>query len=98
MPSRPRTPPPKPPAQDNLKTKEERLRETITILKKLQEVGIPDTDPGYVETKEKLSTWVKDGEATQYTIVFARYSRRGTLVLPRRAGVAASFLLKTIAP
>ncbi len=98
MTSRPRTPPPKPPAQDNLKPKEERLRETITILKKLQEVGIPETDPGYVEAKEKLSTWVQGGEAAQYTIVFARHSRKGILVLPRKAGVAASFLLKAIAP
>jgi hypothetical protein len=94
---RPKTPPPKPKLQPFGKPKEERLRETITLLKKLQEVGISETDEGYLDAKAKLTAWVADGEAAQYTIVFARYSRRGELVLPRRAGVAASFTLKAIA-
>jgi hypothetical protein len=96
---RPKTPPPSsPPKKPQEKPKEERLRETITILKKLQEVGISETDEGYLDAKAKLTAWVQDGEPAQHSIVFARYSRRGELVLPRRAGVAASFTLKAINP
>lgn len=86
-----------PPAAGPEKPKAERLQETITILKKLQEIGIPETDPGYMEAKAALSSWVQTGESANHTILFARHSRRGTLVLPRRAGVAASFLLKVVA-
>jgi hypothetical protein len=86
-----------PPSAPTEKPKAERLQETITLLKKLQEVGIPETDPGYVEAKAALTSWVQTGESAQHTILFARFSKRGTLVLPRRAGVAASFLLKAIA-
>ncbi len=78
------------------KPKEERLQETITILKKLQEVGIPETDEGYLDAKAKLSTWVQNGEVAKHTITFARHSRRGVLILPRKAGVAASLTLKAI--
>jgi hypothetical protein len=86
-----------PPAASPEKPKAERLQETITILKKLQDIGIPETDPGYVEAKVALTSWVQTGESASHTILFARFSKRGTLVLPRRAGVAASFLLKAVA-
>jgi hypothetical protein len=78
------------------KPKAERLQETITILKKLQEVGIPETDQGYVDAKAKLSAWVQTGEAAKHIVTFPLVSRRGELILPKRAGVAASLLLKTV--
>ena len=78
------------------KPKEDRLKETVTILKKLQEVGIADTDPGYLEVKGKMSEWVKSGEAGSYRIDFHRHGRRGELVLPRRADSAASLNLKNV--
>jgi hypothetical protein len=78
------------------KPKEERVRETITILKKLQEVGIADTDPGYVDIKARMSEWVKTGEASAATVEFPRHGRRGELVLPRRADRAATLSLKVV--
>ncbi len=78
------------------KPKEDRLKETVTILKKLQEVGIADTDPGYLDVKGKMSDWVKSGEAASYKIDFHRHGRRGELVLPRRADRAASLNLKAV--
>ncbi len=79
-------PPPKP--------KEDRLKETITILKKLQEVGIAETDPGYTESKRLMSEWVREGAAATHRIEFPRHGRYAELVLPWRADRAASLLLK----
>ena len=83
-----------PPPPD--KTKEERVRETVTILKKLQEVGIADSDPGYKQVKELMTAWVATGEAASHTIDFYRAGRRGELVLPRRADRAAGLALKVL--
>lgn len=76
------------------KSKEDRLKETITILKKLQEVGIPDTEPGYAEAKRLMSEWVREGAAATHIVEFPRYGRRAELVLPARADRAASMNLK----
>jgi hypothetical protein len=76
------------------KAKEERLKETITILKKLQEVGIADTDPGYTESKRLMSKWIHDGEAATHRVEFPRHGRTAELVLPWRADRAASLHLK----
>ena len=76
------------------KSKEDRVKETITILKKLKELGIAETEPGYVLTKQHMSKWVHDGEAASYSVEFPRYGRRAELVLPRRADRAASLALK----
>jgi hypothetical protein len=76
------------------KPKEDRLRETLTILQKLREIGIPDSDPGYLNVKALMSQWVKDGLASATKVEFPRFGRRGELVLPRRADRAASLNLK----
>jgi hypothetical protein len=83
----PKAPPPE-------KPKEDRVREAITILNKLKEVGIADTDPGYVAVKTHMSEWVKTGEAAAHTIEFPRHGRRGELTLPHRADRAAGLSLK----
>lgn len=91
MPPPPPRPPPPPPAE---KTKEQRLTDTISILKKLQEIGIPDTEPGYIAAKEHMSRWVAEGGGAVYTIQFPRFGRKGELTLPRRADRTASLHLK----
>lgn len=82
------------PAPD--KTKEDRVKETVTILRKLQEVGIADTDPGYKQVKELMTAWVATGEASSHTVDFYRAGRRGELTLPRRADRAAGLALKAL--
>lgn len=77
------------------KSKEDRLKETLTILHKLEEVGIASTDPGYTKVKELMSEWVrKGGDSASHTIEFPRHGRKGELVLPRRADRAAGLSLK----
>jgi len=39
------------------KTKAERVQEAVTLLKKLKELGIVVSDPGYKQAKAFLDTW-----------------------------------------
>lgn len=76
------------------KTKEARLTETLTIINKMKELGLSDKEPGYILTKQRLSEWVKTGEAWTGTIEFPYLQRKAELVLPARADRVASMLLK----
>jgi hypothetical protein len=76
------------------KPKEERVGESITILKKLREIGIHEAEPGFLQTKELMSAWVSTGLGGDYTIEFPRFGRKADLVLPSRAGRVASLNLR----
>lgn len=67
-----------------LKSKADRVKESITILKKLEELGIPSTEPGYQQTKMKLDQWIQGGNQWSGRIDFPRFGRRAELVLPIR--------------
>lgn len=69
-----------------------RLSHTVTLLKKLNDIGIPKTDTGYFMTKKALDKWISDGEPIETQIDFARYGRVGHLSL--FADKSPSFVLK----
>ena len=59
-----------------MEDKQERLRQTIVILKKLtQELGLPYDSEEVQAVKEKLSTFVKTGEAWKGSIPFSSWDR-----------------------
>lgn len=76
------------------KSKAERVREAVEILQQLKEVGIPNTDSGYMLTKQHLDTWIADGESRSEKIPFVRAMRVAHMILPRLEGRPASFALK----
>lgn len=76
------------------KTRFDRVKEAVTLLKKLQEVGIPATDPGYRQCKEKIDLWIQEGKSASYQIEFPRHGRKGELVLPMRQGIPPSLNLR----
>lgn len=76
----------------NLKPKAERLKETITLLKKLPEVGVPRESYAYSQVQDIMTTWVYDGPATRTTIDFETHV--GELVLPVEEGKVSSLDLK----
>ncbi len=78
------------------KTKFERVKETVTLLKKLQEVGISEHNDGYLEIKEALDEWIKTGEPAEHLIALRTYRRKAILTLPRRADRAAELVLKAL--
>ncbi len=82
---------------DQPKTKEERVREGITILTKLRGVGIIDAEPGFQEIQNLIRTWVSEGETIQARVEFPRYGRVAEILLPRRARNSATCVLKMVA-
>ena len=74
------------------KPKAERLKETITLLKKLPQVGIPDSSYAYEKVNGLMTAWVNDGPAHTELIDFK--SHWGTLVLPVKEGKVSSLDLK----
>jgi hypothetical protein len=76
------------------KTKAERVKEGIEILKQLKEIGIPSNDSGYLLTKQCIDAWIADGETRQEKIPFERAMRVGHLLLPARQGRTPQFVLK----
>ena len=71
----------------NPKTREERVKDAVKILTRMKEVGIANTDPGYLETKKYLDDWIKTGDGATYKYKLHRYGRKVELILPTRAGV-----------
>ena len=76
------------------KPKEDRVKETIEILKKLREIGVTEREPGYILTKQKFTEWINTGEAWSGDIDFPMLQRKAEIGLPARADRVASLLLK----
>ena len=72
----------------DVKTKGERLKETITLLKKLPKVGVPMESYAYSQVQELMTTWVNGGPAIMETIDFV--SHTGILILPVTEGKVSS--------
>ena len=81
-----------------LKTRADRVKESVQILTKLKSIGIPQNDVGYLLTKQALDIWVSEGEEKSHVIPFPRANRTGYLKLPSLASEFATFVLKVNAP
>ena len=79
-----------------VKTVQDRMTETIRLLKQVLDLGIAETDPGYQDLKNHLTDWVKseDTHVKEHVIEFTRYGRKANLTLPWKSGKPCEFLLK----
>ncbi len=70
--------------------------EVVTLLKKLINVGIPVTDPGYKQCKAIMDAWITDDttDNVKEEIHFMRYGRVGHLSLFSESGKNPVFVLK----
>ena len=75
-----------------LKSKGERLKETITLLKKLPEVGVARESYPYSQVQDLMTEWVNGGSYKKEVIDFE--SHTGTLTLPIVEGQVSSLDLK----
>lgn len=84
--------------QPGRKTKEERLKETLHILRKLDDVGAgPDKGgQGYIELKERLTQWVTSGEPWAGKIRFSTVNRIADCILPGKSSAVASVNLRIV--
>jgi len=76
------------------KTKYDRVKEAVNLLKGLVNNGISDTNDAYSQTKAHLDEWIKTGEAANHVIEMRAYRRTAYLTLPRTADKAAEMVLK----
>lgn len=67
----------------------ERVKESMEILRKIQELGIADTDPGYKALSARFNDWIRGGETFQGNIDFVRWNRRARVLLPTKVGATA---------
>jgi hypothetical protein len=75
---------------------QERLKESISILQQLNDLGVHKTTAAYKELSEKFNEWVRGGEAWSGDIEFPRYNRIAQVSLPTKPGRVATcnFLVK----
>jgi hypothetical protein len=78
------------------KTKFDRVKETVTILKKMIEFGISDGNDGYLQAKEALDEWIKTGEAAEHLISLRTYRKNLILSLPSEANKEAQAILRAL--
>jgi hypothetical protein len=75
-----------------LKSKADRLKETITLLKKLPEIGVPRESSAYSEVQDLMTEWVNGGPAKKEQVDFS--SHWGYLRLPITSDAVSSLDLK----
>jgi hypothetical protein len=78
------------------KSKADRLKETIRLLKELERIGYSDAVLGYSEIKGVLTQWVNDGENVYVEIAIPKFNRLAKVSLPKMDDKAASILLKVV--
>lgn len=81
-----------------LKSKEDRLKEGINILKQLRDNGVQDYSLGFIELKTKISEWVSGEGSWEGTIDFREYGRVAEVDLPKYTNRAAGLNFKVKKP
>jgi hypothetical protein len=80
------------------KTKDERLKEGISLLTQLQKGGVRSNVLSFMDLKQKISAWVDSGEAWEGTIPFPEYGREAIVTLPKYNNRAAGLHFKVKVP
>jgi len=78
------------------KDKFSRVKEAVTILKKLIEFGFDDQSEDYLTTKGYMDEWIKNGKEQYHIIPFYSCRRNGHLTLPLSANKSAEMVLKVM--
>lgn len=78
------------------KTREDRVKEGVEVLRQLLGTGVIKEDPGYIATKALIDTWIETGKRIEERVEFLRYKRRLSLILPRRSDRAAEAVFSTV--
>jgi hypothetical protein len=78
------------------KSRFDRVKESVRLLKELIRVGISEDNQGYQDVKDVLDLWIFLGEEIKRDIVLTTYRRTAVLTLPVTADKAAEIVLKRI--
>ena len=77
-----------------LKSKTERLTEVITVIKKIQSLGLSEHYKGISDFKEILKQYVSDGEFRKGKIKVMGTKRIIEYILPVRSGIGITVNMK----
>lgn len=77
-----------------IKSRGDRVKEGIHLLKQLRENGVREYSFGFIELKEKISEWVKSEESWEGTIDFSDYGRIAIIELPKYDNKSAGINFK----
>jgi hypothetical protein len=67
----------------NIKSKEDRVKEGINLLKQLRDNGVKDYSLGFIELKTKISEWISGEVGWEGDISFSDYGRIAEVDLPK---------------
>ena len=77
-----------------IKSKEDRLKEGINILKQLRDNGVKEYSLGFIDLKTKISEWVSSEGSWEGNIDFREYGRIAEVELPKYDNKAAGLNFK----
>jgi len=72
----------------------ERVKESITLIKKLKELGLNEREPGYNAIRDHMNEWIKNGTPFKGLVEFTWLDRDAELTLPTEGDKAATIVLK----
>ncbi len=85
-----------------VKTRDERVKEGLTIITKLLDLGKGvnanmKENSGFQEISNAVRTWIEDGRALHLKGVnFYPFDREGELILPQLSGVEPTMVLRLV--
>ena len=75
----------------------ERVKECITIMKKITEdLGLPSESDAVTELREKMNNYIRSGEAWSGSVDFSSFGRIAECNFPDKAGKQVEITLKKI--
>jgi hypothetical protein len=78
------------------KTKEERLKEGLSLLTQLKGGGVRGNSLGFLALKQQISAWVDTGVSWDGTVPFTEYGREAVVSLPKYNNKAAGLNFKVV--
>lgn len=81
---------------NNMKSKADRTKESVHILRQLKEIGIMETSLGYIEMKKAFDTWIDNGPSWKGKIRFPECNRMADVILPVNDKAFVSVKLRVI--
>ena len=77
-----------------LKTREERVKEGVSLLSQLRNAGVKEHTFGFIELKTRISSWVNTNESWDGIIQFSEYGRIADISLPKYNNRSATLNFK----
>ena len=78
------------------KTKEDRLKEGLSLLTQLKGGGVRGNSLGFLALKQQISAWVDTGVSWEGTVPFTEYGREAVVSLPKYNNKAAGLNFKVV--